>query len=70
MKWYTGMKDGKLTAFRSDNEPTQATHGKLYTGCIGPFITKRAAKWSELHAMRNPHAQTVAQMERLAKCEA
>jgi hypothetical protein len=66
-RWYVGVKTGaKFEAFRSETTPTQATHGHLYGGVIGPFRTKRAALWCEKHGWNNPHAQTVAEMERIA----
>ena len=65
-RWYVGMKDGVKTPFRSEIEPTEATHGSRFNGTIGPFRTKRAAFFlSEQYS--NPHCRCVADAERIVK---
>jgi hypothetical protein len=66
-KFYVGCKPGEWHVFKSDIEPTTETHGRLYNACIGPFRTKRGAEFMRKHGKGNPHCQTVAQAERLAK---
>lgn len=54
--------------FRSNSEPTAASHGEQYAYVVGPFRTVRAAKWMA-HPVRgtgNPHCRCVADAERLA----
>ena len=71
MKWYVGLTGAhKLEAFRAQHEPTQKTHGRLYLAVVGPFVTRRGAHWAQAHALNNPHAQTVASIERIAKMQA
>jgi hypothetical protein len=64
---YIGIHDATRVIFRSEQEPTQATHGNLYAAVIGPFKTLRGARFMRAHGRNNPHAQTVADAERLAK---
>jgi hypothetical protein len=69
MSWYVGHKQEdttKLEAFQSDYTPTMDSHGKKYAAVIGPFATKRGAKWAEKYGASNPHFQQVADAERLA----
>lgn len=44
-KWYVGFKGLIWEAFESEINPSLASHGKIYTGVMGPF-TKRDAIWS------------------------
>ena len=48
------------------DEPTPSD----YPGALsswGPFRTKRAAEWAQVYGQNNPHAVTVAQVEKLAR---
>ena len=65
-RWYCGKVGNLYEAFRSRVTPTQRTHGDMYTTVIGPFKTKRAAKWTERFGYRNPHFRHVDDAERLA----
>jgi hypothetical protein len=66
-RWYVGLThDHTYKAFQWFNTPTERGFGHLYGAIIGPFKTKRAAKWVERHGLHNPHFQTVADAERLA----
>lgn len=53
--------------FKSELEPSYASHGRLYRYVIGPFQTLRAAEFMAEHGKGNPHLQTVADAERIAK---
>ncbi len=67
-KFYVGTKlDGIYETFKSQNEPTQESHGKQYLAVIGPFITKRGADFMAKHGKGNPHLQHVDDAERIAK---
>jgi len=72
-RWYVGYKTyrGGLTrreAFKAEIEPTQETHGVQYSAVWGPFRTKRGAEFgASWRAVNNPHVQTVADAERIAK---
>lgn len=68
-KWYLGhsLTNYMTEAFQFDREPTIGTHGNIYAAVIGPFRTKRAAKWAEKHGFMNPHFQTVEDAERLCR---
>lgn len=65
-RWYVGVKNGKYTAFSSPATPTFQTHGHLYHAVIGPFRTRRGAKFME----SNPRSNNVAMAEQLAKLAA
>ena len=74
MKWYIGLTfgvsspvGGTRTMFRSEAEPKKETHGDRFAGTIGPFRTKRGAKFCKEFGANNPHCQCVADAERLAK---
>lgn len=69
MKWYLGLcgRDNRSEAFQFDREPTIGTHGTEYAAVVGPFRTKRAAKWAEKYGYLNPHFQTVDDAERLSR---
>lgn len=58
---------GRTITFRSEVEPSEASHGHLYAAVIGPFRTIRGARFMARHGYNNPHLQTVADAERLAK---
>ena len=61
----TGNKAAEI--FRAETEPTPASHGHLYAAVWGPFRTKRGATFgASWRARGNPHAQTVADVERIA----
>lgn len=66
-KPYVGVKNGKYKVFKSFYTPTRKSHGSRYTYVIGPFDTMRGAKYMADYGRGNPHLQTVADAERLAK---
>ena len=72
MKHYLGFNplNGEYEHFTSDVEPTQTTHGHLYSLVWGPWRTKRAAELAQKYWRGNPHTTTVAAVERIAKAEA
>lgn len=64
---YVGFRrdSGVPEPFRSPVTPTYDSHGTVYSACMGPFRTMRAAKFTaETHP--NPHIQTVSDAERIA----
>jgi hypothetical protein len=67
--WYVGIvkNTNKYTAFWSDTEPSYDYFGAVYFAVIGPFKTKRAAKWAEKYGLNNPHFQTVNDAEQISK---
>jgi hypothetical protein len=67
MKPYVGLKDGKRSVFKSETAPTESSHGHLYNAVIGPFRTNRGAVFMAEHGHNNPHLQTVADAERIAR---
>jgi len=68
-KWYIGMvyETLKYHAFNSLPYPSRETMGNEYLYVVGPFKTKRAAKWAEKYAYDNPHFNTVEDAERISK---
>jgi hypothetical protein len=48
-RWYVGFADGKWNLFNFNTIPTYATHGSRYICVVGPFRTKRGAKWASEH---------------------
>jgi len=64
---YVGVKGEAREIFRAFSTPTQETHGSLYAAVIGPFRTKKGAEFMAKYGKNNPHVQTVADAERLAK---
>ena len=72
-RWYVGYKvwrggETRREAFKSKTEPTQETHGIQYNAVWGPFRTRRGAEFgASWRAVNNPHVQTVADAERIAK---
>lgn len=68
MKFYVGIKPNAVyETFKSQDEPTQESHGKQYNAVIGPFRTKRGADFMAKHGKGNPHIQHVNDAERIAK---
>lgn len=68
---YVGIKQNrKRVVFRSAYTPTQASHGHLYVVVIGPFRTLAGAKLMAEKGEGNPHMQTVADAERIARLQA
>lgn len=67
---YVGCSQGKRELFRSKTTPTQSTHGSRFSAVIGPFRTKKGAEFMRDHGTNNPHCQSVADAERLAKTPA
>lgn len=76
-QWYIGYVSFTkgFEAFRSEVNPTPDTHGTgsgrkppiLYV--VGPFRTKRGAKWAEKYGHNNPHFTGVAAAEAFARQE-
>jgi hypothetical protein len=68
-KWYVGWSTPKqgFIAFQSETTPTTESHGSLYNAVVGPFGTKRGAKWAEKYGKGNPHFTCVAAAEKIAK---
>ena len=67
-RWYVGCGETGRDTFSSREEPTSETHGHLYCAVWGPFRTKRGAEFgASPAAVNNPHVQTVADAERIAK---
>ncbi len=65
-KWYVGSRGGHAVPFTATAEPTRETHGANYHAVMGPFRTRRAAiLTAETHP--NPHIQTTADAERIAR---
>lgn len=55
MKWYVGFtREDKLEAFKAPRVPTFKTHGKPYWVVLGPFVTRRGARWAQKYARNNP----------------
>lgn len=68
-RWYVGHRGSGavgFVAFRSTEEPTEATHGDRFAAVVGPFQTRRAARWAEQYGQSNPHFQTVEDAEYFA----
>lgn len=53
--------------FLSPSVPTEESHGDRYGITIGPFRTRRGAEYMAVYGHNNPHCQSVADAERLAK---
>ncbi len=64
---YVGMKVGNWAVFRSAAVPTEESHGEVFNAVMGPFRTLRAARFTVKHGKGNPHIQTVADAERIAR---
>lgn len=69
---YVGIvrSSGSYEVFKSESDPTEETHGHLYTYVIGPFQTRRGADFMAKYGRGNPHLQHVSDAERLAKHDA
>jgi hypothetical protein len=65
---YVGFNNAKgvREMFLSEQEPSEETTPQ-YKAVVGPFRTSRAARYMVEHGANNPHLQTVADAERLAK---
>lgn len=64
--WYVGLKyGGKHIAFSLPFMPVPFC--VPFVAVIGPFRTKRAAKWAEKYGENNPHFQHVRDAERISK---
>lgn len=59
--------DGKREVFKANYEPTHDSHGHIYEAVMGPFRTMRAALITRDYGKGNPHLQTVADAEKVAK---
>jgi len=66
IKYYVGIRQLTREVFRSSTTPTAQTTPQ-YAAVIGPFRTKRGAAFMVQSGRNNPHIQTVADAERLAR---
>lgn len=66
-RFYVGLQAGTRAVFTSPFTPTEGTHGHLYAAVIGPFTTEMGALFMREYGAGNPHLQTVADAERLAR---
>jgi hypothetical protein len=68
VKYYVGIRPNASRAVFSMAvvEPTKEMCPQ-YSAVIGPFRTKRGAKFMAEHGANNPHCQTVREAERIAK---
>jgi len=68
-RWYVGKMAGtsKFSMFQSEVNPTDQSHGHIYSYAIGPFSTRLGATIMARHGYNNPHIQTVSQAEALAR---
>jgi len=65
---WVGIKNGKREVFEYMRTPTQESHGEKYNAVIGTFSTHKAAELMASPAgYNNPHIQTVADAERIAR---
>jgi hypothetical protein len=64
-KWYVGLNASRAI-FKMAVEPTQEICPE-FVAVIGPFRTKRGAQFMATYGANNPHCQTVADAERIAK---
>ena len=69
---YVGVRadNGRYERFQWPGTPVRETHGHVYAAVIGPFRTVRGARFMESYGKGNPHTQTVADCEHIAKYEA
>ena len=58
------------TIFTSAANPTFATHGTQYNAVVGPFRTRRGARFMRDYGQGNPHCRCVRDAERLGKMHA
>lgn len=69
-QWYVGYVRGTINrvmvAFPAAARPTDAEYGKQFYAVMGPFRTRRAARFMERCGGGNPHIQTVSDAERIA----
>ena len=69
MKWYVGvhnLEPHNRFAFTTATPPTQADYPHfLYV--IGPFVTRRGARFMRDFGQGNPHCQTVSDAEKLSR---
>lgn len=63
----TEVQPKRREVFRFAGTPTEATHGGRFNYVIGPFNTLRGAQFMATYGENNPHLQTVADAEILAK---
>jgi len=67
-RYYVGQTPtGERQVFLSDIIPTEESHGHLFLYVIGPFRSKNGAQVMATYGKNNPHIQTVADAEALAK---
>jgi len=67
-KLFVGVTtSGKREVFRSSQTPTKESHGNKYVYVIGPFRTKAGAVAMAVYGKGNPHIQSVADAERIAR---
>ncbi len=63
---YCGHTGIGLVAFKSEQAPTEQSHGSLFKSVVGPFDTERAAIWASEYGYLNPHFRHVSDAERLS----
>ena len=68
-KIYVGIsvETGKREVFKTEQEPTFESHGKIYACTIGPFRSSKAARFMAEYGSNNPHVQCVADAERIVQ---
>lgn len=69
-KYYLGLNaiDGARVIFsRSDNRTPEREEYPAYNAVVGPFRTKRGAKFMLKFGQGNPHCRCVADAERLGR---
>lgn len=64
-RWYVG-NGATREIFRTDTIPTQ-TQFPQFSYVVGPFRTKRAAKFLAEFGQNNPHVQCVSDAETISK---
>lgn len=69
-RYYVGITPScRYEVFRANVIPTQLDYGLTYRAIIGPFRTKRGARYMAAYGRGNPHLQHVDDAERFAALE-
>ena len=70
MPFYLGRrKQGDLILFHASKTPTKQSHGRLYIGFIGPFMSKVSASYYARYGRNDPRIRTAADAEHLARAD-